>query len=146
MTGTNHALTGAVIVTAVSVPLIALPLAFMSHFVLDSLPHFGESYVNRKKISKIIWTIDLVFLFLFLAGLTVTGNWLLLTGALLAISPDLAWIYRFIVDEKFGKLHPKPTNRFNSFHISIQKYESKRGIFVEIAWFVIFIIILIKIT
>jgi hypothetical protein len=32
---------GAIIALAISQPLIALPLAFVSHFVLDALPHYG---------------------------------------------------------------------------------------------------------
>lgn len=145
MTGTNHALTGAVIVATISVPVIALPLAFLSHFALDSLPHFGEPYGKRKnKITKIVWSTDLTLLSMLLIGLVITSNWLLLLGALLAISPDFAWIYRFTIDERFGNLPPKPTNRFNSFHAGIQKYETKKGLIVEVFWLILFSITLIN--
>lgn len=143
MTGTNHALTGVVIVAVISAPVIAILLAFLSHFVLDILPHFGEPYGKRKnKITKIVWSIDLTLLFIISLGLIVTGNWLLLLGALIAISPDFAWVYKYVVDEKFGNLPPKPTNKFNTFHAGIQKYESKRGLLVEIIWFALIMIIL----
>ena len=41
MTATNHALSGALIGLAVMQPILALPLAFVSHFMLDAVPHFG---------------------------------------------------------------------------------------------------------
>ena len=144
MTGTNHALTGAVIVAIISVPVIALPLAFLSHFALDTLPHFGEIYNKRKALSKSIWIIDAVLLTFLLVGLIISTNWLLLAGALLALSPDFAWVYRFVVSEKFGKLPPKPTNRFNKFHAGIQKLETKQGLVVEILWFMSFSVILLR--
>jgi hypothetical protein len=139
LTGINHALTGAVIVSVVSIPFIALPMAFLSHFALDSLPHFGEPFGNRNKFSKSIWTIDGILLFLFISFLVITNNWLALAGAVLAISPDFAWIYRFVFAEKFGKLAPKPTNKFNRFHENIQKLEFKKGIIIEIIWFILFV-------
>src|SRR5687767_11983718 len=41
MTGLNHVLTGSAIAIAIQQPLLVAPLAFLSHFILDSLPHFG---------------------------------------------------------------------------------------------------------
>ena len=55
MTATNHALTGATIATLVRQPYLAIPLAFLSHFFCDALPHFDikfkfeESLVPFKK-------------------------------------------------------------------------------------------------
>lgn len=142
MTGTNHALTGAVIATVILNPIILIPVAFASHFVLDSLPHFGEVIGKRNTLSKTVWAIDGVVLVAILLFLVVTSNWLILLGAMMAISPDGAWIYRFVVSEKLGKLAPKPTNRFNSFHENIQKFESRKGLIVDIAWFIVFTTIL----
>jgi hypothetical protein len=136
MTGTNHALTGAVIASVVGQPLLAVPLAFASHFLLDSLPHFGEDIHPLSKFTKKVWIIDFVFLSSFVLLLIVSSNWLLLAGAIAAISPDFAWIYRFIVKEKRGKLRPPKMNKFNTFHSSIQKYETKYGLIVEVVWFV----------
>lgn len=39
---TNHVLSGAVIGAAVRRPVLALVLGVASHFVLDSVPHWGE--------------------------------------------------------------------------------------------------------
>ena len=37
----NHILSGALIGSYVANPAVAVVLSFMSHFVLDALPHFG---------------------------------------------------------------------------------------------------------
>ncbi len=144
MTGINHALTGALIVSAVN-PVIGLPLAFVSHFALDALPHFGQDFGERKSLSKGVWLIDTVLLLLLLTGLIISSNWLLILGGFVAFSPDFAWIYRFVVDEKFGSLPPKPANRLNTLHADIQKFATIKGIFVEIVWLVLFTIMLITI-
>jgi hypothetical protein len=44
---TNHVLSGAVIGAAVRRPLPAFALGVVSHFVLDSLPHWGEWESDR---------------------------------------------------------------------------------------------------
>gem|GEM_PF-3706801 len=65
--------------------------------------------------------------------------WLIASGhssrffvGVVAYSPDLLWIYRFTVEEKFGKLTPTKGNRFIQFHVNIQKYERIWGGFVEV--------------
>ena len=54
MTGTNHALSGAVIATFLPAP-VAIPVAFMSHFVLDAIPHFSvdKEKKNSHRIYKL---------------------------------------------------------------------------------------------
>ena len=54
MTATNHALTGAAIGFIVGVPAIAIPLALISHFVLDAIPHF-RSGIEGEKFMKANW-------------------------------------------------------------------------------------------
>lgn len=137
MTGTNHALTGALIATAVGNPVVAIPLAFGSHFVLDALPHFGEDLDKRSSLSRKVWIIDGVCLVIGLVILLITQNWLAAIGALAAISPDFVWIYKYIVEEKRGKLPPKEKRGLNKFHSQIQRYESKKGIYFEIIWFIV---------
>ncbi len=60
-----HAVVGAAIATKIPNPWIALPLAFLSHFPLDLIPHWNPSlYTETKKYgqptrkSTIIVTID----------------------------------------------------------------------------------------
>jgi hypothetical protein len=146
MTGTNHAITGAVIVAVIAIPVVAVPLAFVSHFLLDSLPHFGESTHKLSSLTKKVWLVDFILLSSFLIILILTSNWLLLAGALAAISPDFAWIYRFVVKEKLGKIKPTVKNRFNNFHSSIQNYETKNGLLIEIVWFMFISSVLFSVT
>lgn len=136
MTGTNHALTGALIAGVVGNPIVFVPLALSSHFVLDSLPHFGEDYKKRTKLSSGVWVTDAILLAAGLGVLTVTSNWLIMIGAFAAISPDLAWIFRFVFAEKWGSLPPKEFNKLNAFHAGIQKFETRKGIYIEVVWFI----------
>ncbi len=51
MTATAHALVSAAIAAAIPNPSLALPLAFVSHFVMDAVPHwdFGTNWRTRTK-------------------------------------------------------------------------------------------------
>lgn len=133
MTGLNHSLTGAVIGGLLPLP-VAVPVAFASHFVLDSLPHFGEVFEKRKRLSKTVWAIDICASICFLTLLLVSHQWVMFVCAVTAMSPDFAWVYRFTLQEKFGKLAPKPENRFNTWHVRIQRYESRKGLAVDVIW------------
>ena len=59
MTGLNHGLVGGLIGKLVPLP-IALPLALASHFILDTLPHYGieQSERDKSKFWKVFFTID----------------------------------------------------------------------------------------
>jgi len=64
---TPHALVGAAIVTKIPNPLISLPLAFASHFVLDMVPHWNphlntelQKYGHVTKRSTIIVAADVL--------------------------------------------------------------------------------------
>lgn len=142
MTATNHALTGVFVVSVISSSFFALPLAFASHFILDFLPHFGEVFEDRKRFSMIVWVVDLILLFSLLTVLAFGSQWLIMAGAILAISPDFAWFYRFVFHENFGKLAPRPLNKFNKFHVSIQKFESRSGLIFEAFWFALIVYLL----
>ncbi|MFZ1324307.1 MAG: hypothetical protein WAQ57_04090 [Candidatus Saccharimonadales bacterium] len=48
----NHAAAGAGIALAVRQPLLALPLALASHFVLDALPHYGKKPPKAGPITR----------------------------------------------------------------------------------------------
>ncbi len=121
MTATNHFLIGVSISLVVKQPLLALPLAFVSHLVADAMPHYGGKapFSQMKKV----WMLDA-----FLLSIVLLGTWYyfgvynVLVG-FIATSPDLVWVYRFLVQEKRGKLPPKPKSGFNKFHARIQKYE-----------------------
>lgn len=142
MTITNHVLTGAIITKFLPLP-IALPLAFISHFVLDSLPHFGltdeDIMAIRNKHKKLLYsvlTIDCLCAAALCIWFMVAGHISWLISGLIAFSPDIVWIYRFIFPEKLGSLAPPKykNNAFIRFHIAIQKYQSIEGLMVDIVY------------
>lgn len=135
MTATNHYLTGVAIATIVPNPIIALPLAFISHFILDVLPHFGDKDY-RQKLPKFywIWRIDFVILCGFLIWTFMSLPWWFMLAGFLGTSPDLAWVYRFQFLEKQGKYHEPKMNWFNQFHAHIQKFERSWGIYLEVIY------------
>ena len=51
MTATAHALVSGAIAASVQNPSLAIPLAFVSHFVMDAVPHwdFGTNWRSRTK-------------------------------------------------------------------------------------------------
>jgi hypothetical protein len=134
MIGINHYLVGVGTAVVLKNPLLAVPVAFASHFALDVLPHFGiaEDEPGRGKLLARVGYVDAALVF---AAMVMTiinyPAWYVLIG-LTAMSPDFAWIYRFIVQEKFGTLPPRPhLNWFNAWHARIQKLEFKWGIIID---------------
>jgi hypothetical protein len=139
MTVANHALVGASIALAIHQPLLALPLAFGSHFVLDALPHLGfevkgMGYAFRQKK---FWALE-VFDLIGLVILLLTFNfavWTTAVAALLAISPDFEWLSREFLEKYWGKKFA--STAFNRFHKKVQWCERSWGIYVEIGFFVV---------
>lgn len=144
MTATNHVLTGAAIVLAVKQPAFALPLAVLSHFVLDAIPHFGiheDDAVKRNGhwLFQRVVIIDVVLVICSLILLpivahTYVNGWIILLGMLGGLAPDVVWIYRFAYE--FRTKVALPHGRFARFHQWIQWSEKPWGIAVEIAWFI----------
>lgn len=148
MTLTNHLLTGSVLAKVLPLP-VAVPVAFASHFFLDAMPHFGlqdmsniEERHKHKKLLASVVLLDIVLAIVLSLWLINSGHikWLLV--GLVAYSPDLLWIYRFTVEEKFGKLAPTKGNRFIQFHVNIQKYERIWGGGVETVYAAAMLLIL----
>ncbi len=145
MTATNHALTGAAIALAVKQPALAIPLAFISHFALDAIPHFGvpPGQFVFKKYFKIV-AIDLsIAAILALTLLIISKNhfWLVLSCIAVSAGPDgVWWFYRKKLEDN-DKQGIDPLNRF---HWWIQWMERPWGIWVEIAWFLLITIFIIK--
>src|SRR5690349_1146927 len=137
MTATNHALGGALVALVLKEPVLALPLAFLSHFLLDSLPHFGmHTWEERRQnpaILKAYFVIEPLTLVLLITFFVVMqAPTLVYICSIVAILPDAVWWYRFIVPEKWGTRSAPPMNRFNQWHSDIQKLESIRpGMYLE---------------
>ncbi len=86
-----HFLTGAAVATAVPEPLLAIPLALLSHFVLDLLPHrdlVGERHLAPENlVLRLIDGLTALFLF-FLFVPAAAKAYAFLIGAV-ALLPDL---------------------------------------------------------
>lgn len=148
MTATNHALSGAAIGLAITQPLIALPLAFVSHFVLDAIPHLGldefGTHLKAKKKFLCILAVDATLLAAVMAWLYVIGaSFLVFACLFLAGSPDFIWAYRYVFQEKLGKVPPRKMNIFDRFHSKIQWSQTLKGLYVEVPLAVILLVFIV---
>lgn len=150
MTATNHAVTGAIIAAVIPHPLIGLPLALLSHFVLDSIPHFGahtKAKPDSKEFAAILAT-DGFLLISFLIIVTLAGYeagyqwWLLPVGALLGVLPDIMWIKHYRNDLRGEEKH---WDYIRHFHKKIQRWEIPSGWVIETVWFLAVVIVLNRI-
>jgi len=145
VTAPNHALTGALIGLSISNPVLALPLAFVSHLVADAFPHYDQPQaLARDRIASkrffyelIVAGAGLCFLLVLALAVTRPRHWILAAVcAFVATIPDLLWIPRF--------LHIKRTGRditlrgWYWFHNWIQWRAGPKYIWVEAVWFVVF--------
>lgn len=144
MTATNHALTGATIATLIKQPFLALPLALISHFVCDAIPHFDINIKFNSKAMYIWLTLDGMAA-LFMAGLLLTvgvrNPLLLALSGFIAMSPDFAW-FIYGLKNKLGKV--KSYDPITRFHHKIQWYHKKPGLIVEFLWAFMMVITIIK--
>ncbi|MET1033051.1 MAG: hypothetical protein ABWX94_00965 [Candidatus Saccharimonadales bacterium] len=142
MMASNHMLAGAVVATGVQQPLLIVPLAFASHFLLDMLPHFGvheqdHSKRNKHPLFRYILVIDIALVVSLLAILPFVlkgaiSGWALLLGMVLAWIPDAVWVHHFIHRHK-GRIIPH--GWLSKFHEKIQWFERPPGIIIELVWF-----------
>jgi hypothetical protein len=135
MTASNHVVAGALIAAAIPQAAIAIPLAFISHFVMDALPHYGDndnhSWLNRN--FKYVLGADLLFTAAFLFTLAVAQpvGWILLAiCGLVAVSPDILWVPYFLADLKHEQ---REHSRLAKVLKWIQWGEHPWGIYVELA-------------
>ena len=139
MTATNHALTGAVIGLVVASPL-ALPLAFLSHYVLDALPHYGWPEPEKKRLKSdtfrnyLIVEAIVCFIIVFVLFISQPGNWVLAAlCAFLAAMPDFFSFNRY---RNTRKSLPHQPNTYERFASKIQWFERPIGAVVEVAWLI----------
>jgi len=149
MRAINHALTGAVIGLGISEPAIALPAAFLSHFALDAIPHFGERKKDHgSKNFRDLLILDVLLCF-GLVLVLVAGHpkqWLLAAVcAFLAASPDFMWIGKY-VRARAGKKEHSAKSIVLRFHSKIQWFERPPGLAVELAWAPAMILLLIDLS
>lgn len=142
MTAVNHSVMGAIIAVSVQQPILALPLALASHFLLDALPHFGAHTV-AKSTSREFRAVLLTDAFLtsaFMVTITFAGYraglpiWLAPTGAMLGWLPDVMWYKHYRSDLRGEE---KQWGKIRRFHKKIQRYEVAWGWRVEAVWFLL---------
>jgi len=150
MTAPNHALTGAVIGLVVSNPALALPLAFLSHFACDAIPHYdspGEDGPRRFNSKRFVYEFLVIGAALCLAIVLLLAvarprHWLVAAiCAFLAASPDLFWIPRFLYARR-TYTEKLQWNWFLQFHSWVQWKTGPKLIWLELVWFVGFSAIL----
>lgn len=124
---------GALIATAVAQPLAAIPLAFVSHFVMDALPHYGDnnnhSWLNRN--FKYVLAIDLLLASAFITAILILqpASWFLLAlCAIIAVSPDILWLPYFLADLRHQELEHSKLAKLLKW---IQWGERPWGIYLE---------------
>ena len=136
---TNHTLTGLLIGSQITEPLVLAPVALASHFVLDALPHYGNRDWSVKEPTRAFWAViaadmsgslGLVALAVWTFG-DLTGP--LLIGAFFATLPDLLYIPRFLFN---GWV---PNRAYARFHKWIQWGERPWGWTIELIFFLVFI-------
>ena len=145
MTAINHALTGSIIGFVVVNPFLAIPLALLSHFILDMLPHFGNQKDKdwiKSKWFKLVLGIDIILTIIF--GITLLilhpNNYLIaFICALIATSPDLIYFKNFIRANSNKKIK---TNLLIKFSSVIQWYEKPIGLIIEITYLILSVSIL----
>ena len=146
MTGTNHVLTGIAIAVTIKNPIAAPFVAFLSHFALDMVPHFGhpsidpgsKHFVFRNLVLFLVIDACFCFTALFWALLSWPSLWLtiiLSTG--FATLPDFMWIAHYGY---------KVNSWFFDFAKRIQVYEKPPGLVIEVIFAILIITLLISHT
>ena len=136
MISLNHVLAGTAIGLALKDPLIIAPVAFISHFVLDAIPHFSYSWPGWK--FRTIWALDAVASTAALALLCIAEPSLALAiiiGGVCAELPDVFWLYEHLI------IRAKSSMWYFRFHRTIQWSETRRGLFYELGYLAILICI-----
>jgi hypothetical protein len=148
MRAINHALTGAIIGLTVSEPLIAVPAALVSHYVLDVIPHYdlglgGNTWLHKRSFKYLLLIDALLCAVLVLAlGLAQPLGWQLAAiCAFVAVAPDFASVPRYITVNKGGKWEAAGYMKFAN---GIQWFQRPIGAVVEIAWLAASVYLLVR--
>ena len=141
-------MTGAVVGVAVTNPLLALPLAFLSHFAQDAIPHHDDPKrfpLDSKQFTHVL-ILDAA-LCVVLVGLLffhASDSWFIAgICAFLATSPDLMWMPRYLHAKRTGA-DPGTKGKVQKFHERVQWLTLPKGIYVEIVWAVGIAVLLAK--
>ena len=98
MIALNHVLAGTAIGLAVKKPELAALLAFLSHFLLDTTPHFNYEWPKVKFMT--IWVLDAIgstAAIVFISLAAPEAAWAVIAGGIFAELPDVIWIYERLI-------------------------------------------------
>jgi hypothetical protein len=150
MRAINHALTGAVIGLTITEPIVAVPVAFVSHYVLDIIPHHGSNLTGVSLLNSLwfrwLLVVDafLCVLLVFVLAIARPKHWLLAAiCAFVAAAPDLASIRRYRLARRHETFQ---LNWYERIAKDIQWFERPIGAIVEVIWAIAMIVILLTIT
>jgi hypothetical protein len=147
MRAINHAMTGALIGLSIGKPVVALPAALASHFIMDVVPHHGSSKPDdealRSKLFAPVLLTDAILcgLLVLLLAIKQPLHWQLAAiCAFVAAAPDFLFVKRYI---QARRGQPKPLKGFIKWTRDIQWFQRPIGAVVEIAWFTGSVILMI---
>ncbi|KKP88024.1 MAG: hypothetical protein UR93_C0024G0003 [Berkelbacteria bacterium GW2011_GWA2_35_9] len=97
MLNSAHLILGSAIVAKTSNPILGIFLAFLSHYVLDFIPHYDGPENDKKKdeeneiinYSALVFDIPVSLLLIIYLYLQFGLNFYIFSGALAAVLPDL---------------------------------------------------------
>lgn len=144
MIATNHALTGALVATAIGEPLLGLPAALLSHFVIDAIPHWNYQVPGGPRLRQTVIGFDILssaIVIIILAWALDVNFWLFALGGMLAILPDTMWLPNIISDKLTEKDGSSLLHMLRRLHKKIQWSETTKGLFIELAYLVSLLII-----
>jgi len=128
---TVHTLTGALIALSVKDPALAAPLSFVSHFVLDSTPHFGleglDFKTNKGKVVGVVDCLGAFITWLILISIFPSQWFLVSVGVFFACLPDLL----YLPDIFFNYV---PSKKLLKFHSKIQWSQTPQGTITDVIW------------
>jgi hypothetical protein len=145
-----HILIGMIIGVQFKSPWLIIPIAILSHFILDGIPHWDGNF-DKKEFKKtktaVITDTDIIVKFLdVIASIAVISYFymqsdkgLMVLGAVMAILPDLSKVgYLTKLRNTKGYMH------FIMFHNNIQRETTmKNGLSIQAVCFILLIIVLI---
>lgn len=140
MTGYNHVATGVIVAVIIKNPVAVIPVAFVSHFVLDALPHFGRHPRFKAWNSNFLYLLAVDAALCFAVYFFALYKWpdlrvAITLGAFFAALPDFMWLI-------YGK-KTLPKNWFYKFSKWIQWGERPWGMVIEIPYFLFTLYVLI---
>lgn len=152
MSITIHMMAGSLIALSIKNPLLAVPLAYASHFAMDAIPHYGypggTDFISaikiaaKHKLAYIYSVLTVLTLIAVIVSLIYQHYYYAILIGLVALFPDAYMTLHYYLFERRKIVINNAFTRLNlKIHGKIQ-FERPWGILVEAAVFIILGIIL----